>query len=237
MGNTVYATEIAKVLDRTGSIFKGRVISKGDEGERLPKSKDLDVVLGMESAVVIIDDSVKVWSHHKNNLIIVERYTYFPYSRRRFGLHRPSLLEIDHDERPEDGSLASSLAAIEKIHQSFFSNRSLNEVDVRDIPVSEKENILKGCKVAFSRVFHVGLTNPHLHPLWQSAEQFGAICTYQIDDDVTHVVAVSLETDKVNWAMSTGRYVVNPGWLEASALLFRRANERDFSIMPPPPSS
>lgn len=38
------------------------------------------------------------------------RYIYFPCSRRQFGLPGPSLLEIDHDERPEDGTLASSLA-------------------------------------------------------------------------------------------------------------------------------
>lgn len=38
------------------------------------------------------------------------RYTYFPCSRRQFGLPGPSLLEIDRDERPEDGTLASSMA-------------------------------------------------------------------------------------------------------------------------------
>ncbi|ERM98721.1 hypothetical protein AMTR_s00344p00015180 [Amborella trichopoda] len=206
----VYATEIAKLLDPTGSLFAGRVIPKGDDGDpfdtdkRLQKSKDLDGVLGMESAVVIIDDSANVWPHHKHNLIVVERYTYFPCSRRQFGFHGPSLLEINHDERPKDGTLASSLAVIETIHQSFFSNRSLDEVDVKEILASEK---------------------------------FGAICTNQIDDEVTHVVAISLGTDKVNWAMSTGRYVVHPGWLEASTLLYQRANERDFPIMSPPPSS
>ncbi|KAL4184361.1 hypothetical protein AMTRI_Chr10g630 [Amborella trichopoda] len=243
MGNKVYATEMAKLLDPTGSLFAGRVISKGDDGDpfdtdkRLQKSKDLDGVLGMESAVVIIDDSAKVWPHHKHNLIVVERYTYFPCSRRQFGLHGPSLLEINHDERPKDGTLASSLAVIETIHQSFFSNRSLDEIDVKEILACEQAKILKGCKVVFSRIFHVGFTNPHLHPLWKTAEKFGAICTNQIDDEVTHVVAISLGTEKVNWAMSTGRYVVHPGWLEASTLLYRRANERDFPIMPPPPSS
>jgi RNA polymerase II C-terminal domain phosphatase-like 3/4 len=49
----------------------------------------------------------------------------------------------------------------------------------------------------FSRVFPVGEANPHLHPLWQTAEQFGAVCTNQIDEQVTHVVANSLGTDKV----------------------------------------
>lgn len=236
MGNKLYATEMAKVLDPTGILFSGRVISKGDDGdpfdgdERVPKSKDLDGVLGMESAVVIIDDSVRVWPHNRHNLILVERYTYFPCSRRQFGLLGPSLLEIDHDERPEDGTLASCLTVIEKIHHIFFSHNCLNDVDVRHILATEQRKILAGCKIVFSRIFPVGEANPHLHPLWQTAEQFGALCTNQIDEQVTHVVANSLGTDKVNWALSTGRFVVHPGWVEASALLYRRANENDFSV-------
>jgi RNA polymerase II C-terminal domain phosphatase-like 3/4 len=73
MGNKAYATEMAKLLDPTGTLFAGRVISKGDEVDGLDKSKDLDGVLGMESAVVIIDDSSRVWPHHRENLIVVER--------------------------------------------------------------------------------------------------------------------------------------------------------------------
>ncbi|KAK6930752.1 FCP1 homology domain [Dillenia turbinata] len=238
MGNKIYATEMAKVLDTKGTLFAGRVISRGDDSdlldgdERVPKSKDLEGVLGMESAVVIIDDSVRVWPHNKLNLIVVERYTYFPCSRRQFGLLGPSLLEIDHDERPEDGTLASALSVIERIHQNFFSNQLLDEADVRNILASEQRKILAGCRIVFSRVFPVGEANPQLHPLWQTAEQFGAVCTNQIDEQVTHVVANSLGTDKVNWALSTGRFVVHPGWVEASALLYRRANEQDFVIKP-----
>ncbi|OIW17296.1 hypothetical protein TanjilG_22408 [Lupinus angustifolius] len=218
MGNKLYATEMAKVLDPRGTLFNGRVISRGDDidsvdgEERAPKSKDLEGVLGMESAVVIIDDSVRVWPHNKLNLIVVERYTYFPCSRRQFGLPGPSLLEIDHDERPEAGTLASSLGVIERIHQNFFASQSLEEVDVRNILASEQRKILAGCRIVFSRVFPVGEANPHLHPLWQTAEQFGAVCTNHIDDQVTHVVANSLGTDKVNWALSIGRFVVHPSW-------------------------
>ncbi|GKU96246.1 hypothetical protein SLEP1_g9500 [Rubroshorea leprosula] len=236
MGNRVYATEMAKVLDPKGTLFAGRVMSRGDDGdlidgdEKVPKSKDLEGVLGMESAVVIIDDSVRVWPHHKLNLIVVERYTYFPCSRRQFGLPGPSLLEIDHDERTEDGTLASSLAVIERIHQQFFSHHNLDDVDVRNILANEQQKILSGCRIVFSRIFPVGEANPHLHPLWQTAEQFGAVCTTQIDEQVTHVVANSLGTDKVNWARSKGRFVVHPGWVEASTLLYRRAHEQDFAI-------
>ncbi|KAK7295619.1 hypothetical protein RJT34_18530 [Clitoria ternatea] len=238
MGNKLYATEMAKLLDPTGVLFAGRVISRGDDTdsadgeERAPKSKDLEGVLGMESAVVIIDDSVRVWPHNKLNLIVVERYLYFPCSRRQFGLSGLSLLEIDHDERPEAGCLASSLAVIERIHQNFFSSQSLEEVDVRNILASEQRKILAGCRIVFSRVFPVGEANPHLHPLWQTAEQFGAVCTNQIDEQVTHVVANCMGTDKVNWALANGRFVVYPGWVEASALLYRRANEQEFIVKP-----
>ncbi|CAN0838383.1 RNA polymerase II C-terminal domain phosphatase-like 3 [Linum grandiflorum] len=238
MGNKLYATEMAKVLDPKGVLFSGRVISRGDDGDpvdgddRVPKSKDLEGVLGMESAVVIIDDSVRVWPHNKLNLIVVERYIYFPCSRRQFGLPGPSLLEIDHDERPEDGTLACCLGVIERIHQSFFKHESLEEADVRNILACEQRKILGGCRIVFSRIFPVGEASPHLHPLWQTAEEFGAVCTNQIDDRVTHVVANSLGTDKVNWALSTGRFVVQPGWVEASALLYRRASEQDFAVKP-----
>lgn len=80
MGNKLYATEMTKLLDPKGVLFNGRVISKGDDGdpldgdERVPKSKDLEGVMGMESSVVIIDDSVRVWPHNKMNLIAVERF-------------------------------------------------------------------------------------------------------------------------------------------------------------------
>ena len=79
MGNKLYATEMAKLLDPKGVLFAGRVISRGDDSdlfdgdERVPKNKDLDGVLGMESGVVIVDDSVRVWPHNKLNLIVVER--------------------------------------------------------------------------------------------------------------------------------------------------------------------
>lgn len=61
-------------------------------------------------------------------------------------------------------------------------------------------------------------------------EQFGAICTNQICDKVTRVVAKSSWTDEVNWAMTSGKFVVHPVWLEASDLQYRRENEADFKI-------
>ncbi|KAF6135798.1 hypothetical protein GIB67_017172 [Kingdonia uniflora] len=204
-GNNVYAKEMAKVLDPTGVLFAGRVISKGDEGDLVdgdekPKSKD--------------------WKGYTTSPVVDANWAFGSF-----------LLEIDHDERPEDGTIASSLAVIERIHENFFSNPSLRDMDVRNI-LSLEQRRFGWLSHSFSRIFPLGGANHLLHPLWQTAEQFGAVCTTQIDEQVTHVVANSLGTDKVNWALATGRYVVHPGWVEASALLYRRANELDFAVKP-----
>ena len=68
---------MAKVFDPTWTLFAECVILNGDEADldgddRPPKSKYLDGVFGMEFAVVIIDDSARVWPHHRHNLIVVE---------------------------------------------------------------------------------------------------------------------------------------------------------------------
>ncbi|RHN74699.1 putative protein-serine/threonine phosphatase [Medicago truncatula] len=145
MGNKLYATEMAKVLDPNGVLFAGRVISRGDDPETVDtKCKDLEGILGLESSVVI-----------------------------------------------------------ERIHQNFFASQSLEEMDVRNIIASEQRKILGGFHIVFSGVFPVGEANPHLHPLWQTAEQFGASCTNKVDPQVTHVVAQSLGTDKVYFDIET----------------------------------
>lgn len=111
LGTKPYAAEMARILDPTGELFQGRIISKGidsirdldartshaggatgaplgpdglhmlsaDEVTKLERrvlhhSKDLEGVLGMENAVLILDDTANVWPHHFRNLIQVERW-------------------------------------------------------------------------------------------------------------------------------------------------------------------
>ncbi|XP_065009228.1 RNA polymerase II C-terminal domain phosphatase-like 3 [Musa acuminata AAA Group] len=125
LGSRPYATAMAKLLDPTGSLFGGRVMSGRDDGDRMvSQRKDLKGVLGLECAAVIMDDTPSVWPSSQPNLIAVERYHFFPSSRRKFGVPGPSLLEMDRDEREEDGTLASSLAIIQRIHDDFFSRHA-----------------------------------------------------------------------------------------------------------------
>lgn len=54
----MYAQAMARLLDPSGRLFGERVISQQDSTSR--KTKDLDVVLGADSAVLIIDDTEAV---------------------------------------------------------------------------------------------------------------------------------------------------------------------------------
>ena len=57
--------------------------------------------------------------------------------------------------------------------------------------------ILKGTKVLFSRLWHVGEKSEE-QPLWILATQLGAECTTRLDGSVTHVVTDTKLTEKVS---------------------------------------
>lgn len=57
--------------------------AQGDSTQRYVK--DLDVVLGRERVVLILDDTEGVWPRHRDNLVQIERYLFFPADAGRFG--------------------------------------------------------------------------------------------------------------------------------------------------------
>eukprot|EP00897_Mesotaenium_endlicherianum_P005564 jgi/Mesen1/5035/ME000025S04437 len=240
-GERAYAHAMARLLDPEGVYFRDRIISHGDSTRR--GTKDLDVVLGTESAVVILDDTEEVWPRHRANLILVERYHFFRSSRRQFGLQGPALVEAHRDESAAEGCLASLLPALTSIHSTFFHSKgSLNSSsaradasgstlpDVRHVLSSVRRRILQDCHIVFSRVYPVDIPNPQLHPLWRMAEGMGAVCHHSITPEITHVVAHDNTTDKAQWSSKHGRQLVQPGWLEASLFLWKRAKEGDFPV-------
>lgn len=83
MGDKSYAAAIANLLDPSGQMFGGRVASSSDAGRKM--IKDLDVLLGSDEIMLILDDTVGVWPRHKRNLIQVQRYIFFPACAVRFG--------------------------------------------------------------------------------------------------------------------------------------------------------
>ncbi|CAI5526150.1 unnamed protein product [Closterium sp. Naga37s-1] len=229
-GERAYAHAMAALLDPTGRLFGGRVISHGDSTVR--GLKDLDVVLGADSMVLILDDSEVVWPKHRHNLLLVERYHFFASSRQHFLLPGPSLLESHVDEADEGGLLDALWTPLSRTHQRFFQqvDQGRQSADVRQILAQERATILSGCHLVFSRVFPTDASRPQTHPLWRMAESMGATCHTQMGPQITHVVALDCGTDKAIWAVSQKRHLVHPGWLEASLLVWKRADEKKFPV-------
>ncbi|CAH2069577.1 unnamed protein product [Thlaspi arvense] len=229
MGDRPYAQQMAKLLDPKGEYFGDRIISRDDGTVRHQKS--LDVVLGEERSVLILDDTENAWPSHKDNLIVIERYHFFASSCRQFDHRFQSLSQLKSDESEPDGALATVLKVLKQTHTLFFEDggEDTSSRDVRSLLKQVRKDILKGCKVVFSRVFPTK-SQPENHPLWRIAEGLGATCATEVDASVTHVVAMDVGTEKVRWAIREKKFVVHRGWIEAANYLWKKQPEENFGL-------
>uniref|UniRef100_A0A7N1A489 RNA polymerase II C-terminal domain phosphatase-like n=1 Tax=Kalanchoe fedtschenkoi TaxID=63787 RepID=A0A7N1A489_KALFE len=232
MGDSHYAAAMASLLDPKKEYFDARVISRDESTQK--HQKGLDLVLGQESAVVILDDTETVWSRHMDNLILIERYNFFASSCRQHKIPCKSLAELRTDESESDGILATVLQVLKRIHCAFFKDLGDDPADrdVRQVLRSERSEILKGCKIVFSRVFSL-YVQAETHILWRIAEGLGATCCTEVDPSVTHVVAADAGTEKARWAVKENKFLVNQQWIEAANFLWKRQPEDNFPVKPP----
>ncbi|OWM73067.1 hypothetical protein CDL15_Pgr001181 [Punica granatum] len=229
MGDRPYAREMAKLLDPRNEYFNAKVISRDDGTQK--HQKGLDVVLGQESAVLILDDTENAWIKHKDNVILMERYHFFASSCQQFGFSCKSLSELKSDECETDGALAVVLRVLKRVHSLFFDELgdSLPNRDVREVLKTVRKEILQGCKIVFSRVFPTSFP-AESHQLWKMAEQLGATCSVDLSHSVTHVVAADPKTEKSRWAVKEKKFLVHPRWIEAAYYLWKRLPEDNYSV-------
>ncbi|XP_041998893.1 RNA polymerase II C-terminal domain phosphatase-like 4 [Salvia splendens] len=232
MGERPYALEMADLLDPGNKYFHSRIIAQGDCTQKFQKG--LDIVLGRESTVLILDDTEAVWKENKENLILMDRYHFFASSCKNFGFSHKSLSLLKTDESETEGALATVLKVLQQAHSLFFDKEckdNLEDRDVRQVLKTVRKEVLKDCKIVFTRVIPVNFTAEH-HHLWRMAEQLGATCSTEVDHSVTHVVSGDAGTDKSRWAVRENKFVVNPGWIEASNILWRKQPEEKFPVSP-----
>ncbi|KAI3817169.1 hypothetical protein L1987_10958 [Smallanthus sonchifolius] len=230
MGERAYALEMANLLDPGRLYFDSRIIAQGDCTQR--HQKGLDVVLGQESAVLILDDTEQVWTKHKDNLISMERYHFFASSCKQFGYKSKSLSEMRSDESDTDGALATVLKVLKQVHSMFFDpelGENFAGRDARQMLRVVRSEVLKGCKFVFSRVFPTKFQAEN-HQLWMLAERLGATCSTEVDSSVTHVISTDMGTEKSRWAIQENKFLVEPRWLEAANFLWQRMPEERFPV-------
>lgn len=94
-----------------------------------------------------------------------------------------------------------------------------------------KDKVLEGCVIAFTGVIPRNV-QPERSEIWQLAESFGAICSNDLTDKVTHLVTATLGTEKMHQAAKmqsrTGIHIVWLPWLQSSIALWKREPEGAF---------
>ena len=191
MGQRGYADEMRKLLDPDGVFFGSsnngegmRVIAREDSTRERVKS--LDVLLGTEDSVIILDDTVGVWKEYVRNVIPVDRYHYFPSSAKNFQMG-PSLLERQVDEDAATGSLAVILDLLKRVHVECF--REGGTPDCRDALAKEYATLLDGVVLIFTHVIDKHSKKPEKTTQWRRACKLGARVVTEVGPEVTHVVA------------------------------------------------
>ncbi|XP_050222794.1 RNA polymerase II C-terminal domain phosphatase-like 4 [Mercurialis annua] len=193
-----YARKMMELLDPENRYFNSRMISREDSTES--GLKNLDVVLGQERAIVILDDLEYVWPKHNANLIEVKKYKYFGQNQ----------VNREIDENPD--WMRKYLKILKKIHSKFFDSASVDSSsrDVRQVMRMMRRTILKGCKI----VLHASLPNKLF--LAQKAKKMGAKCVWKLDSSVTHVVTNKVGQKEIRWAkQKVENNLVSPQWIIA----------------------
>jgi len=136
MGEEQYANAMAQLLDPTGKLFHGKVISRNHSST--PMMKSLDVVIGADRMTVIVDDTWQVWQQHSENLIQISKYLFFPPSPGEGPLLLPMgekcWLELMADECPTTGALRRVQDLLKRVHREYFAMPGTsNRRDVRSI--------------------------------------------------------------------------------------------------------
>lgn len=80
MGERVYALEMANLLDPQKVYFNSQVIAQNDCTQR--HQKGLDVVLGQESAALILDDTESVSNFLPLTFFVLQSFLLFFNSKR-----------------------------------------------------------------------------------------------------------------------------------------------------------
>ncbi|CAI0542414.1 unnamed protein product [Linum tenue] len=138
--------------------------------------------------------------------------------------HQKSLDMLKSDESEPEGALAAVLSVLRRVHHLFFNVRSSQELagqtgrrDVRQVLNTVRKDVLKGCRIVFSRVFPSKFP-AESHPLWKMAVNLGATC------------ATEPGTKKSRWALENDKFLVLPRWIDGANYLWQRLPEENFLV-------
>jgi RNA polymerase II subunit A-like phosphatase len=135
-----------------------------------------------------------------------------------------------------DNILPTIKNVLVQVHEEYYKHIDLDvpgKPDVAKILTSLKSEVLEDCCLVFSGVIPLQ-TAPEKSSIWRMATSFGARCVHELTGKVTHLVAATIGTSKVNTARKYNTIkIVSPSWLTTSAWEWKKQDEMDYIMTPP----
>eukprot|EP00002_Diphylleia_rotans_P016483 TRINITY_DN3207_c0_g1_i6.p1 TRINITY_DN3207_c0_g1~~TRINITY_DN3207_c0_g1_i6.p1 ORF type:complete len:318 (+),score=74.16 TRINITY_DN3207_c0_g1_i6:903-1856(+) len=241
LGARDYGRRIAEIIDPGFKYLdESKVFTVEDAGgDKRILQKRLDCILPFDyNMVVIVDDRIDVWSAHEDNVLQVRKFVFFPpgrpsdseTKRSREGTRGPPIECNSPGSGIEDNALPRFSNLLKQVHDLYYGHTEHgainNTQECIDIVLSE---VLSGVTILFSGVFNLK-NDPRENWLWKRAEKYGAECSLEWSDDVTHLVAFKDGSQKVHEASEKSVFIVSLNWLHFSFQEAKRADELAFYL-------
>jgi RNA polymerase II subunit A C-terminal domain phosphatase len=255
-GTRKYAAAVANMMDPTGKLFSGRIVSRSD----IPNDKHAGLekslarlFLGDASMAIIVDDREDVWKGEQSRqLYVVRPFVHFK------GGHEVnnsagatssedrviSMLHSDPDEITKsnvDDQLLRCLEVSMEIHQEYyhdFDKKYSNDTQLSLKAVSERlvikrQQVLLGCVVTFSGLIPINERNPaEKCMLWRLVLALGGQVSTEVTPRTTHLLSINTDSKKVSECIKRGNiWIVHPDWLLYSRWSVRKAPEVTFMLV------
>jgi len=128
-GGSTYGQAVVRMIDPNKIYFGDRIITRKES----PDLKTLDLVLADERGIVIVDNTLNVWPHHKRNLLEITSYFYFKNDGKNMMRSRLSYAERKSDESRTKRALVNLLKFLKEVHNGFFTCGLEEELDFKDV--------------------------------------------------------------------------------------------------------
>ncbi|KAI8969704.1 hypothetical protein BDB01DRAFT_840117 [Pilobolus umbonatus] len=254
MGTRSYAEAVVKELDPEGTYFEDRILSRDESGSMTEKRLER-LFPSDTSKVVIIDDRADVWNYSPN-LIHIKAYEFFVGIgdiNSPFAPPKKDLIPATFNTTPTTSISDVSVAAVMNkddlidsdnilpiitktlttIHHDYYEQleqKPDQKPNVATIIPAIKHNIFKGVHIVFSGVIPLN-NKPESSWVWRMATSLGAVCGTELTGKVTHLVAATDGTSKVNAAKKYPHIkIVTTSWITESAWRWERQSEQQHAL-------
>ncbi|KAL1521084.1 hypothetical protein AB1Y20_022638 [Prymnesium parvum] len=220
MGSRSYTRQVLSLIDPNKEVFTEKVLCREDGQEEIfPKS--LAHVCEAEHRrryMLVVDDREDAWdSISRGHVLQIPAFRYF----------RSDGAAPAADPSGADSALYDVLRVLQAVHADIHEGRHPH---VPSALLARRRAVLHGQHLVFSGgLLNDAPLNQKRSAYWRLAEVFGATCHLRMNEQVTHVVSRSANTNTVGKALETPRiFAVSPLWLIHSCSRWHRQSEEPY---------